>query len=265
MLPVEAAINRVRRDLRLHWALKVVFGCAVATCFVIAVPENVRLLVLLGIGSIWLWLSMSSARGSRAAAASSSLIATGRFEEAERNIEQTVRTFNVFRTVKLQALHNLAMLRHAQRRWHEAAALSRALLRQRLGTAHSLSRTARLLLADSLLEMNDLRGAHEALMALYRERLDLDEVLNLLTVQLDYLARIGAWDAILENVMAKVRYAELLPAISSARAQALIALAAQKRSRSDLAGWLQARAQLIADVDRLIKERPMLRELWQEC
>lgn len=264
MLRVEPTISRVRRDITLSVLLKVVLTCAALACLLGGGGENMRIVALLAIGSLWFWLSLNSARSSRTAAESPSLIASGQFEEAERNIEQAVRTFSLFRAVKLQALHHLALLRHAQRRWQESAALAKALLRQRLGAMQPLSKPTLLVLADSLLEMNDLRGAYEAITALYRERLSLGEVLNLLAIQVDYSARIGAWPTMIEKVMDKVQLAELMPPAVAARTQALIALAAKRSGRQDLADWLRARAELLTDVQRLAAERPALWELWEK-
>lgn len=263
MLPVDAAINRVRRDLTLGTLLKTGLAITVFGCFLVG-PDNVRILSLAGVGSLWFWLSLNSARGSRAAAESPVLIAAGEFEAAERNIENTVRTFSLFRNVKLQALHHLAILRHAQRRWQESAALSRALLGQRLGPLQPISTSTRLLLADSLLEMNDLRGTYDAIAGLYREQLSLPEVLNLMSVQLDYSARIGAWASMIDSVMAKVQLAELLPSGAAARSQALMALAARNLGRAALSDWLAARAALLADTGKLVAERPALGELWPQ-
>jgi len=261
MLPVEAAIHRVLRDLKLTTVLKAALACAVVVCFWVG-SDDVRIVALLGIGSLWFWLSLSSARGSRSAAESPALIARGQFEEAERNIEHTVRSFSLFRAVKLQALHHLAVLRHAQRRWQESAALARALLGQRLGPLQPLSRSTRLLLADSLLEMNDLRGTFDALAGLHREPLSLAEMVNLLAVELDYSARIGAWEPMMQDVMSKVQLAELMPSRPSARVQGMLALAARKTGRRELGDWLAARAQLLADVHQLASERPLLSEVW---
>jgi len=173
-----------------------------------------------------------------------------------------VRTFSLIRTVKLQSLHHLALLRHAQHRWQESAIFARALLSQRLGPLQPLSRSTRLLLADSLLEMNDLRGAYDAIAALHREPMSLTEMLNLLCIQLDYSARVGGWQSMLQNIMGKVQLAELLPSPLSARSQALLALAAKKAGRDDLSGWLRDRAALLADTQQLVSERPMLGELY---
>jgi hypothetical protein len=261
MLAVDTAIHRVRRDLTLSTLLKAALGVAVIGCLLIG-PDIVRLFGLLGIGSLWFWLSVSSARGSRDAAESPLLIASGQFEEAEKNIEQTVRRFSLFRAVKLQSLHHLAILRHAQRRWQDSAALARALLGQRLGPLQPISRSTRLLLADSLLEMNDLRGTFEAIAMLAREPLSLAELLNLMAIQIDYSSRVGAWQWMMQGAMSKVQLLELLPAAASARAQALLALAARRIGRSDFCDWLRARAQLLAEIERLTAERPMLKELW---
>jgi hypothetical protein len=262
MLPVDTTISRVRRDMTLSTLLKIVLTCAALACMLGGGGDNMRVVGLLGIAGLWFWLSINSARSSRTAAESPSLIASGQFEEAERNIEQTVRTFSLFRPVKLQALHHLALLRHAQRRWQESAALARALLRQRLGALQPISRPTLLLLADSLLEMGDVRGAYDAISRLYRERLSLAEVLNLLAIQLDYSTRIAAWPSMLDNVMEKVQLAELMPPAVAARSQAAMALAARKVGRADLADWLRARVELLTDAKQLAQERPVLAELW---
>ena len=262
MLPVDATISRVRRDLTLSILLKAALSCAALVCFFMPGPDNARFLALLGIGSFWFWLNLNSARSSRMAAQSPSLIASGQFEEAERNIEQSVLTFSLIRVVKLQTLHHLAMLRHAQRRWKESAMLAQALLGQRLGALQPLSKSTRLLLADSLLEMNDLRGTYNTLASLCQEQLSLAETLNLLAIQMDYSARAGGWDSMLLKIMDKVQLAELMPARISGRTQAFLALAAKKMKRGDLASWLSGRAELLADRETLVGERPLLAELW---
>src|SRR5690606_6640022 len=103
-------------------------------------------LILTAIAVIWVMLSMQSARGSQMAQLSQSLIATGQWEQAESQIEQALKSFSLFRTSKLISLHHLALLRHAQNRFSEAATLCRALLGQRLGSMEGLSKSSRLIL-----------------------------------------------------------------------------------------------------------------------
>ena len=265
MISAQHAITRFKRDLTLSTLLKSLLLAAAAGA-VLAGPlvggAFDASLVLVLVGIVWLVLSYRSVRGSRIAADSPSLIAAGEFDAAERRIGEALHAFSLFRTVKLLSLHHLALLRHAQRHWPETALLCRALLRQRLGPASGLGKSAQLILADSLLEMNDLRGAYECLARLYQHRLGLGEALKLLGVQLDYLSRIGAWDQMLHALPTRAQMAELMPTASAAQAQALLALAAQKAGRSDWATYLKRRAELLVDRGKLIERRPILRELF---
>ena len=268
MLSVDHAIHLLRRELTLTSLVKfALVGGAMACVFLGPVLgwRGDAGLALAGLGVAWIVLSYRSMKGSRWAADSPGLIASGQYDRAEHHIEQALRSFSLFRAVKLLSVHHLAVLRHAQRRWQDAAILCRALLGQRLGTMQGISRQSRLILADALLEMGDTRGAYEAIAGLYDQRLSLGEAMNLLVVQLDYEGRIGAWGRMMENVQSKVELCELMPTAGAARAQALLALAAKRTGRIDWAQWLRRRVELLVDVQRLAKERPMLWELWESA
>ena len=265
MLSAESAIIRLRRDLTLSTLLKgLLLGLVFATLAIMPwlMPKVDWTIGLLVVGGVWAALTISSVRGSRLAADSPGLIASGEFEEAERHIDLALRSFSLFRTTKLQSLYHLAVLRHAQGRWQEAALLCQALLGHRLGALQGLNKPSRLLLADSMLELNDLHGAHNALAGLCQQQLTLNERLNLLAVQLDYEARVRAWPAMLNGIMSKVQLAELMPSVNSARTQAMLALAAQRSGRPDLCDWVRRRAELLCDASRLVRERPILAEVW---
>jgi hypothetical protein len=193
------------------------------------------------------------------------LIAAGHYDEAEAQIERSLRSFSLFRTAKVLSLHHLALLRHAQKRWQEAAMLCRALLRQRLGSMQTINKPSRLILADAMLEMGDNAGAYQAIVGLYNQRLSLGEAMNLLLVQLHYEARLQAWDQMFGGgLVQKVELAELMPVGNAARAQAFLALAAQKKGRLDWASWLRRRVELLIDVRQLCEERPMLWDVWRQ-
>jgi len=265
-ISAEDAISRVRRDVTLGALLRFALLGGALTCLLIGPFTSAAFdstLVLFVIGAVWLVLSFRSAKGSRESAMFPSLIAAGQFDAAERQVQRTLTTFSLFKSVKVVSLHHLAMLRHAQNRYQESAMLCRALLGQRLGPLNHLSKTSRLILADDLLELNDVAGAYQAIAGLYNYRLSLGEALRLLWVEQDYLSRIGAWDAMVANIGTKVQLVELMPTKQSARTQALLALAASKVNRHDWSGWLRRRVELLlGDVDELIAQRPILRELW---
>ena len=140
--------------------------------------------------------------------------------------------------------------------------LCRALLNQRMNAAAGLMRASRLILADSLLELNDLSGAHESLARLHRDPMTLSESLQLMMVELDYESRIGAWSHMMSGVTGKVEMAELMSGEAAARTQAFLALAALKLGQRDWANWLRHRVELLTDVKGLCISRPLLCELW---
>jgi hypothetical protein len=266
MITAQAAISRFRRDLTLGAVVKALLLVAALGLVLLGprlVSSTALTVLMTAVAGVWVALTFSSAKGSRLAALSTPLIAAGQFDEAERQLDLALRSFSLFRTAKLLGLHHLAALRHAQRRWSDAAALCRALLGQRLGHMQGLSKPTRLMLADALLELGDVHGAYEALAGLYTQRLRLSEVLTLLAVQLDYESRVGAWDRMMDQVMSKVQLAELMPTAHAAQTQALLGLAARKTGRRDWAEWLRARAELLTDVEKLVKDRPVLWELWK--
>ena len=263
---VENAIARCRRDLTFGAFVKGVLVATAVACMVLGVGFGKGgAAALVGIGGVWaVWMTLNyrSVRASRIAAGSPLLIAAGDYERAEAQIEEALWTFSLFRTVKLMSLHHLAVLRHAQRRWAEAALVASAVLHERLGTMRSLSTRSRLILADALLEMGDVHGAYAAIAALHHEKLSLQEALSLTLLQLDYQARISRWDEMMQGMGRKIQLVELMPAGNAARAQAFLALAAMKAGKDDLGNWLRKRVELLADAEDLVRERPILKEVW---
>jgi hypothetical protein len=264
MLPVDVAITRFRRDLTIAALLRTLLLAAAAAC-VLAGPVFGRdegMIVLMVVGGIWVLLSYHSMQGTRIAADSPSLIAAGEFDRAESHIDLALRSFSLFRTAKLLNLHHLALLRHAQHRWRESALLCQAVLVQKVGNLQGLARTTLLLLADSMLQLGDLKGAFDAMGRLYRYRLSLGEALTLQMLQLDYGSRIGAWESMLQGIGVKVQMSELMPRLNAARSQAFLSLAAYKSGRLELANWLRRRAELLAEPKEIAADRPALEEVF---
>ena len=279
MITAQSAISRFHRDLTLGVVVKMVLvGAALGSLIGPVVGWHVdATIVLLIVGGVWVALSMRSIQGSRLAAASPSLIAAGRYDAAEEQIAGALRSFSLSRKVKLLGLHHLAVLRHAQHRWQESALLCNALLGQRKnrrGDTSHLMRSARLILAESLLEMNDLPGTYEAIRRLHDQssitsaapnalgKMSLAETMHLMLVQLDYESRIGAWAAMMGGLTRKVELAELMPSEGAARTQSLLSLAAKRVGRIDWANWLKQRAELLIDPATIVAERPLLAEVW---
>jgi hypothetical protein len=267
VISVNEAITCFRRDLTMSTLLKAGLGFGVGLILALHFVPMGKFdptILLMVLGAVWLVLWYRTVKGSRLAAESSSLLASGRLDQAEVQIEQSLRAFSMSRSIKSMSLLNLAVLRLAQKRWPDTALLCREVLSAKKGTPEHVSKSGRLLLADSLLEMGDLRGTHEALAGLYNHRLTLAEALNLLRVQTDYLARIGAWESLCQGLQTKVELAETMPAPNAAKVQAMLALAARRTGRAEWASYLRRRVELLTDVQELTGERPILWELWEK-
>lgn len=266
MIDAQITIDRFRRDLTISAIVRRGLIGAAVLCLVlelIGMPKIISgaVLMMIVVG-IWVALSFRSARGTRLAAITPQLIASGNLPQAEQFILDALSSFSLFRSVKLRSLHQLAILRHAQERWGECAMLCRELLQQRMGPLAPLTRSTRLILAGSLLEIGDVTGAYMPLTSLYAERLSLGEALELTSVQLDYLARIGQWPAMLSGLKQKLAMVELMSPARSAMSQAMLCLAASKAGTPELTAWLKLRVETIGEPSELIAKRPVLAEIW---
>lgn len=265
MISAQSAIRKTRRDLALgtlvRWVLLSVCMVAVLGQSFVHDAGATLMTVFSVAGGSWIILMFQSMRGSRMAADSSMLIAAGQYEAAEEHLEEAIGSFSMFRSAKLICLHHLAVLRHAQNRWQDAAALSNALLRQQR-SSRSFDRASRLILIESLLRLGDVAGAGQQLAALAQQRLSLPQALQWLSLQLDYSARMQDWRAMMSGVASKAQLLELLPGPASARAHALLALAATELRLDDWKHWLARRAELLVDREKLITDTPGLARVW---
>jgi hypothetical protein len=192
------------------------------------------------------------------------LIAAGRYDAAEHHLAQSLARFSMVRSSRVMALYHLATLRHAQGRHADAARLASAVVVDgRRDIDEPVDVHARLILAESSLELDRPHGAYAMLVELRDRPLRLGETLKLLAIEIEYLARIEGWSAMLERVGEKLELIDLMPAGESSRCQAWLALAASRAGQSDLHEYLAARVRLVSDPGPLVAARPVLRELFE--
>jgi hypothetical protein len=270
MLSARSAISGARRGMTVGLAAKVVLLAAalgsaalalVPPSWGLAPPLDARLAMAI-VAGLWIALSLRSWQSTRLTAGVPHLLASGEFDEAERQIDRSLRAFSLFGPVKLVALHQLAVLRMAQGQFADAGALCREVLAHRMGRFGGLSRSSRMMLAQAALEQGEAGEAAGPLASLRGERLSLAESMNLVQIELDYQTRSGQWHAALAGFMGKVQLAEVMPSASAARIQALLGLSAARSGRADVARWLRRRAELLSDPADLVRQRPALAALW---
>ncbi len=277
---------QVNRDGAYRWGLLVllVFLIVVGTGVQIAGVPGGAVLIIVLLGG-WFWMTINTARAGQMLLHAT--VALGHdLTEAEAVLAQALRRWPMQRSVRLLLYHRLASLRHQQRRFSEAIAISHVLLDDNLvakdrtlngnggngGTgamdllqpgdhrpvigpvrAHLL-----LLLAESSLEVGDLPGAYDALMQLHTGRLGLQETLQRLSIQTRYELAISAPQYAVQNLRQKVQWAELMPVQHGGAMHVMLAQAAQQAGKLDAAKWLWARAKLLCTAQQLQSPPPLL-------
>ncbi len=266
-MKAQMAISLVRRGRVLSNAIKAMLLLGAGAALFVAPAlgmGNDGSILLIVVGAVWVFLSFRSIRSSQLTAVSPALIAAGEFDQAERSIDQSLNSFSLFQTARVMSLHHLAFLRHKQGQFDEAVVLCRELMKTHRNGPVNLVRQNQLILADALLEMNDVSGAYGTISSLYQHRLSLIEALNLLQLELNYLARVGNWSQMVQNIASKVQLAELLLPPAAAETQALLAMGATRCGLGEWAGFLKRRVELLCDVPTLIAKRPQLQPLWPD-
>jgi hypothetical protein len=274
-ISAQVAIARAKRQMT-HGRLATT-AMIVAVFVIAAAPMLLRVQIsataasafgtLAPIGMIVAWMAilMRSARTTQLAADVPNLIAAGELDLAEQRIHEAMGSFTVSRMTSLLSLHHLALLRRSQRRYAESATLCRAVLHYARGKDAGLTRSTLLMLADATLEQGDLAGCHAALSALYTQRLNLSESLQLLAIDVEYRVLVGDdFGAVAggAGLPARVAMVEIMPPPACARAHALLALSCQRLGWTEWATFLRRRAELVGDVGWLTRTRGVLRQVW---
>ncbi len=264
-IPISAdrAVARARAAMLLSTAVRtviVVMAIVGMAMVVVLHDDSAGSVILLSAISFWLMLTLHTVRNQQGLRRVGLMIESRRFDDAEQTLAGALGSFSLYRAPVLQALQNLAALRHLQQRFDQTRILSAELLRH--DPRPQSSRPIRLLLAEAALALDDLHTAHATLTQIGNSGSSLRETLKLTELQIDYCVRIGAWPQALENLPWKIELAELLPTESAAHVQALLALAAMKLHRLDWASWLRHRVELLVDPNPLIERRPILREVF---
>ena len=267
MLPVDIAISKFRRDLTIARAPPRAL-LTVAVISLLAQPlfglHQDWMPVLILVGGVWLLLSYRSVQGSRIAADSPSLIAAGEFDCAESHIDTALNSF--FPLPRLASFSAFTI-------WPSSATPKTAGANPLFFAGGSLPETGQHAGHGPHLPFDAGRFANPAwrpprrfgaMNRLFHYRLSLGEALTLQLLQLDYGWRIGAWESMLQGVGTKVQMCELMPPMNAARSQALLAVAAYKLNRTDLANWLRRRAELLADPREISAGRPVLEEMFRQ-
>jgi hypothetical protein len=251
-------LRTVRRQLAvIRWARWCAMGLLFASFLAaVALPNDSarNAAMLLGIGAMvtWVGLMVNSARVSREIQAGSLLASAGQFADAEVWLKRAVLRMSLSVNAKLLGCAELASLLFRQEQHADVVELCRELLRQPMSRVRNLLVSVRLMLADSLLHLNHVQEAYEAMRPVYDDDLSLTERMRLLPIQLRYELAANHSSSAVKALAEKLQIAELLESPQAALVHALLAEACRRENMPDQQRFLSARAWLYHDLDALV-------------
>lgn len=258
----EHAVARVRRGAVVSLVVRVLLLTGISLGFVLSAFGQLMIggAIMLGVIVLMFGLAARGLKSHQQTARAGLLIDAGQFDEAEAQLAEALETFMLYRSPRTSLLQNLAALRHAQKRYREAALIAGELLRGRQRDPGA-GRTLRLMLAECSLQTGDLPTVHAALSGVVPP-MPVRQLLKLMELQIEYCVRIGAWQQALDQLPTKIELVELLPAEPAARVQGMLALASARANRPDWCDWLKRRVELLGELPRILEQRPVLREVF---
>lgn len=199
--------------------------------------------ILAAIG-VWMAMSMTSALVLREVPRITALVEHDA-PFAEAALAEALRRRPLQPTVRLSLYHRLAMLRHRQRRFAETQAICSTILSQDPRGYHPFEPSLLLIYADAALECGNLHGAYTALARLHALNLGMIESLQRLAMQTRYEIVSGHDAHALAGIDRKIKLIELMPQPTCGILHAMLAAAAKRTGRTELAHWFHQRAQLL--------------------
>ncbi len=264
---------RLRRQMALDAAYR--WGVFIVVVVVLSLGSvldpsagHLALLVLVGMVAAWFWLSINSARAMALVNQASLLIEQDPIR-AETLLAQALKRWPMQRPLRIMLYHRLAVLRHRQQHYAEAAAIGQELLTFNLAGAERgagagwlagffsrrgmgpLRANLLLMVVECRLYLRDLGGAYQGLMELHGASLGLLESLQRMALQTRYEIMAGYYPAALADLPHKIQMAELMPPAHCGAMHAMLAVAARAVGKEDLATWLRQRTELLCTPEQL--------------
>ncbi len=259
----QEAIGLFRKSVGLSRGILVGLYYLVLTILILSYAATSSAGFILIIALLWIAAVMFSIRSAQSIRQTQSALSIGDFDAAEEGIRRTLGMFSLNEGGKLVSLYHLAMIRHARRRFSDAAALSREVLMRIRPRTIELDTTSRMILVDSLIELGEISTAAREIVPLRSRPLGLRPSLGLMQMDIDLLGRLGAWNDIGMRWNSVLPFVELMPSLMAARTHAWLGLAALRLGRSDWADIQRERAELLGDFADITRGRPELLALWQ--
>ncbi len=258
--PPDASVTqRFNRQMRLSLLMRWCLGVSLLVVLVVFYrgdrSTQAWTMAILGLmAALWIAMSWRTIKQVRSARTSSTLMAQGRLDEARQQLLQVLEGPSPLRSSKILACHYLAVTAHLANAHREAASISRALLRHRLGSMKGIATATRMVLADALLMLNDTAAAGPVMHDIQQSQLTLTDRMTLLPIELRYQLASDQLEQAVDDLPDKVKVADLLDSSSAALTHLLLAEACRRMDMPQQGQYLLHRARLLADLQPIVEK-----------
>jgi hypothetical protein len=261
---LEALLQKFRRQIKLIRVLRVAMLVATVAAVLWAAqlprPENKRLIFGIFLGTLMVWgLSlMNAARLARCVRTAGALLSIGQLDDAEVWLRRVIERFSLSVRTKILACQQIASLFFRQDAHEQVVTICGELLKQHLTGLRHIWVNTRLMMADSLLMLNRISDAYDAVRPVYDAPLSLSDRMKLLPIQLRYELAADHAAAAVQGIPEKLQIAELMDAPRAALVHALLAEACRRSHLPEQQAFLSERAWLYHDLDQLATRYPLI-------
>jgi hypothetical protein len=261
---LDAILRAFRRQLRMIRVVRLTLlaGTAAAVLWASRLPhpDNKRLMFAIFIGTLVVWVLtlIKNARVGRYVQTAGALLSVGQLDDAEVWLRRVLEQYSLSARSKLVACQQLASLLFRRDDHQNVVRVCGELLQQRLGRLHSIWINTRLMMADSLLMLDRVPEAYDAIRPVYDATLSLSDRMKLLPLQLRYELAADYASAAVQALPEKLQIAELLDSPRAALVHALLAEACRRTEMPEQQAFLTERAWLYHDLDELAARYPII-------
>lgn len=251
--PFEAVVLRrqIEVDTLLRWGPLIALGALIVVDGQMRTGNLVLWQIILVVFLVvWFMLNAASARAWQMLPQITMLL-DSHPAMAEDLLARALKRKALHRSVRLLLYHRLAVLRHRQHRFEEAAAICEAVLKHARGTVKPVKPHLYLMLVEAKLNMRELPAAEAALGELRKLPIGLLDRMQAVALHTRLEVAAGRDAQALEQIGRKIACAELMPATPCGLLHALLARAARNVGQTDLANWLDERARLLCTREQL--------------
>lgn len=261
---IDSLLKRCHRQILLIRILRVLLmiGTVAAILWASSLPRPLNKQATFGLFIaamlVWVLSMLNSSRLARQVRTAGALLSIGQLDDAEVWLLRTIERFSLSARTKALALQQYASVFFCRDAHAQVVQICRSILKERIAGLKHVWINTRLMLADSLLMLNQVPEAYDAIRPVCDAQLSLADRMKLLPIQLRYELAADFPAAALRNLPEKLQLAELLDSPRAALVHALLAEACRRSHMPTQEAFLAQRAWLYHDLDTMASRYPVI-------